>query len=65
MNFQFTKTFDKAVFYFTLNIFINDISDNYDRYGVNISRKRCYDSLFANDVVLLVPSKPCLRILLK
>ena len=46
------------------NIFINDILNNCDKYGVNISRKRCCGGLFADDVVFIAPSKPCLRILL-
>jgi len=46
------------------NIFINNLFNNCDKYGVNISEKRCCGGLFADDVVLIAPSKPCLRILL-
>ena len=45
------------------NIFINDILNNCDKC-VNISRKRCCGGLFADDVVLIAPSKQCLKILL-
>ena len=46
------------------NIFINDILNKCDKYGVNISGKRCCSGLFADYVVLIAPSKPCLIILL-
>ena len=46
------------------NIFINDILNNCDKYGVNITGRRCCGGLFADDVVLIAPSKPSLRILL-
>jgi len=39
------------------NLFINDILNNYDKYGVSIDSKKCCGSLFADDIVLRAPSE--------
>jgi len=38
------------------NLFINDIRNECEKYGVNIVRKKCCGGLFAYDVVLIAPS---------
>ena len=38
------------------NLFINDILDGCDQYGVSIGNKRCCGGLFADDIVLIAPS---------
>jgi len=39
------------------NLFINDILDNCDKYGVNLDSQYCCGGLFADDIVLVGPSK--------
>jgi len=39
------------------NLFINDILSNCDKYGVSIGNKKCCGGLFADDIVLIAPSK--------
>jgi len=38
------------------NLFINDILDGCDQYGVSIGNKRCCGGLFADDIALIAPS---------
>ena len=47
------------------NLFINDILNDCEKYGVNIGRKKCCGELFADDVVLIAPSAKNLEKLLK
>ena len=47
------------------NLFINDILNDCEKYGVNIGRKKCCGGLFADDVVLIAPSAKNLEKLLK
>ena len=47
------------------NLFINDILNNCEKYGVSIGRKKCCGGLFADDVVLIAPSAKNLEKLLK
>ena len=37
-------------------LFINNILNNSEKYGVNIGRKKCCGGLFADDVVLIASS---------
>jgi len=46
------------------NIFINIIFDKCKRYGVINERKKCWGSLFADDIVMLAPVKSSLKNLL-
>jgi len=46
------------------NLFINDVLDNCSNLGVNIMGRRCCGGLFADDIVLIAPSKPSLKLLL-
>ncbi len=46
------------------NLFINDILDGCDQYGVSIGNKRCCGGLFADDIVLIAPSARKLQRLL-
>ena len=39
------------------NLFINDILDNCDKYGVNLDSQYCCGGLFSDDIVLDTPSK--------
>ena len=48
-----------------LNLFINDILNDCEKYGVSIGRKKCCGGLFADDVVLIAPSVKNLEKLLK
>jgi len=43
------------------NLFINDVLDNCDKYGVNIDSQYCWGGLFVNDVVLVAPSEQALK----
>ena len=47
------------------NLFINDVLDNYDKYGVYLDSQYCCGGLFADDVVLIDPSAKNLEKLLK
>ena len=47
------------------NIFINDVLDNCDKFGVNVEGKKCCGGLFADDIVLIAPSVSCMKLLLK
>jgi len=40
-----------------INIFTNDIFDKCIRYNVIAERKKCCDGLYADDIVLLAPTK--------
>jgi len=42
------------------NLFINDVLDNCDKYGVNLDSQYRYGRLFADDIVLVAPSKQAL-----
>lgn len=43
------------------NLFINDVLDNCDKYGVNLESQYCCGGLFADDIVLVAPSKQALK----
>eukprot|EP00833_Pecoramyces_ruminatium_P010910 jgi/Orpsp1_1/1184942/evm.model.c7180000091668.1 len=43
------------------NLFINDVLDGCDKFGVSIESKKCCGGLFADDIVLVAPSKSALR----
>jgi len=43
------------------NLFINDILDNCDKYGVYLDSQYCCGGLFADDIVLVAPSKQALK----
>jgi len=62
MNFLLKEKFIKVVHYLS-NLFINDILNNCEKYGVSIGRKKkkkkkkkCCGGLFADDVVLIAQS---------
>jgi len=42
-------------------LFINDILDNCDKYGVYLDSQYCCGGLFADDIVLVAPSKQALK----
>ena len=46
------------------NLFINDVLNNCDKYGVSIGNKKCCGGLFADDIVLIAPSEKNLKKLL-
>ena len=46
------------------NLFINDILNNCEKYGVRIGDKHCCGGLFADDIVLIAPSEKRLKKLL-
>ena len=46
------------------NLFINDILNDCEKYGVNIGRKKCCGGPFADEVVLIAPSAKNLEKLL-
>jgi len=46
------------------NLFINDILNNCDKYGVSIGNKKCCGGLFADDIVLIAPREKKLKKLL-
>ena len=48
-----------------LNLIINDILNNCEKYGVSIGRKKCCGGLFADDTVLIAPNAKNLEKLLK
>jgi len=39
------------------NLFINDVLDNCDKYGVYLESQYCYGGFFADNIVIVVPSK--------
>ena len=39
------------------NLFINDVLDNCDKYGVYLESQYCCGELFVDDIVLVAPSK--------
>ena len=47
------------------NLFINDIFNNCNKYGISIGEKRCCGGLFADDIVLCAPTRSQLKKLLK
>jgi hypothetical protein len=47
------------------NLFINDISIKYDKYGISIGDKRCCGGFFADDIVLFALTRFQLKKLLK
>jgi len=55
----------KALSPILFNLFINDILNDCEKYGVNVGRKKCCGGLFADDVVLIAPNAKNLEILLK
>ena len=50
---------------FLLNLFINDILNNCDKYGVSIGNKKCCGGLFTDDIVLIAPSERKMKALLR
>ena len=46
---------------FLFNLFINDILDNCDKYGVNLDSHYCCGGLFGDDIVLVAPPKQALK----
>ena len=46
------------------NLFINDILLNCDNYGIEIKKSKCCGGLFADDIVLISPTKSSLKKLL-
>jgi len=62
-NFRLIVVLDKDALYllFYSILFINDILDNCDKYGVNLDFQYCYGGLFADDIVLVAPSKQALK----
>ncbi len=46
------------------NLFINDVLNNCEKFGVNIGNKKCCGGLFADDIVLIAPSEKNLQKLL-
>jgi len=47
------------------NLFINDIFNNCNKYGIPIGDKRCCGGLFVDDIVLCAPTRSQLKKLLK
>ena len=47
------------------NLFINDVLKDCNKYGVNIGNTQCCGGLFADDIVLIAPSKKKLQKLLR
>ena len=47
------------------NLFINDIFNNCNKYGISISDKRCCGGLFSDDIVLCAQTRSQLKKLLK
>ena len=43
------------------NLFINDVLDNRDKYGVYLDSQYYCGGLFADDIVLVAPSKQALK----
>ena len=43
------------------NLFINDVLDNCGKYGVYLDSQYCCGGLFADDIVLVAPSKQALK----
>ena len=46
---------------FLFNLFINDILNKCEKYGVSIGPKRCCGGLFADDIILIAPSQKNLQ----
>jgi len=38
------------------HLFINDVLNRGEKYGVNLGNKRCCGGLFADDIVLIAPT---------
>jgi len=53
------KVFVKVIpsFQFFLNLFINDIFNKCDKYGISIGNRRCCGGLFTDDIVLCAPTR--------
>jgi hypothetical protein len=43
------------------NLFIHDVLDNCDKYGVYLESRYCFSGRFADDIVLVAPSKQALK----
>ena len=58
MNFLLKEVFVKVgpLSPILFNLFINNILNDCEKYGVNIGRKKCCGGLFADNVVLIAPS---------
>jgi len=60
------KVLVKVVFSSILfNLFINDIFNEYDIYGISIGDKRCCGGLFADDIIIYAPIRSQFMKLLK
>ena len=46
------------------NLFINDVLNGGEKYGVKLGNKRCCGGLFADDIVLIAPTAKKLQLLL-
>jgi len=60
---EFVKVVPSYQFYF--NLFINDIFNNCNEYGISIDDKRCCGGLFADDIVLCAPTRSQLKKIVK
>jgi len=47
------------------NLFINDILNNCDKYGVSIGNKKCCGGIFADGIVLIASSERKMKALLR
>jgi len=67
MTFLFIVVLDKDARYhlFKFNLFINENLNNCDKYGVSTGNKKCCGGLFADDIVLIVPSERKMNALLR
>jgi len=67
MNFLSIVVLDKVVPLSPIlfNLFINDILNNCDKYGVSIGNKKCCGGLVADDILLIAPSERKMKALLR
>ena len=56
-NFRLIVVLDKDALY----LLFYDILDNCDKYGINLDSQYCCGGLFADDIVLVAPSKQALK----
>jgi hypothetical protein len=47
------------------NLFINDILNNCDKYGVSIGNKKCCGGLFVDDIALIAPNERKMKSLIR
>ena len=43
------------------NLFINDVLDGCEKYGINLNGTRCCGGLFADDIVIVAPSRNAMK----